>query len=167
MAESIAKLSSFGQAPVDSGAIKARAETEVPTKIPHGHPDLHSGSNVHPVPVTQDSASSGAGTEEVTLVGRNLSSNGVQVAEGGGISNLKMLAVILPNAVNEQVVSQGSWGTVQRLDQPRPWVEQKSHHGHAEGAALGNAAGVEMGHAQASTHSIVVDTRRMEVSVGS
>ena len=139
----------------------------MPAKIPHGHLDLDRCSNVHPVPVTQDSASSGAGTEEVTLVGRNLSSNGVQVAEGGGISNLKMLAVILPNAVNEQVVSQGSGRAMHGFDQPRPWVEQKSHHGHAEGAALGNAAGVEMGHAQASTHSVVVDTRRMEVSVGS
>ena len=69
VAESIAKLSSFGQAPVDSGAIKARAEAEVPTKIPHGHPDLNGGSNVHPVPVSQDSPSSRAGAEDVALAG--------------------------------------------------------------------------------------------------
>ena len=69
MAESIAKLSSSGQAPVDSGAIKARAEAEVPTKVPHGHPDLNVGSDVHPVPVTQGGPSSRAGAEEVALAG--------------------------------------------------------------------------------------------------
>ena len=77
-----------------------------------------------------------------------------------------MLAVILPNAVNEQVVSQGSWGTVQRLDQPRPWVEQKSHHGHAEGAALRDTARAKMGRSQAATHSIEINARGVEVSVG-
>ena len=69
MAERIAKLSSSGQAPVDSGAIKARAEAEVPTKIPHGHPDLNVGSDVHPVSVTQGGPSSRAGAEEVALAG--------------------------------------------------------------------------------------------------
>ena len=69
VAKSVAKLSSFGQALVDSGATKARAQTEVPSKIPHGHLDLHSGSNVYPVPVAQESTSSRAGAEEVALAG--------------------------------------------------------------------------------------------------
>ena len=104
MAQSIAKLSSSGQAPVDSGAIEAGAETEVSTKIPHGHLDLYCGSNVHPIPAPQDSTSSRAGAEKVALIGGYLGSDGVEVAECGSIGSLKVLAVILPNAVNEQVI---------------------------------------------------------------
>ena len=89
----------------------------------------------------------------------------MEEAESGSIGRLKKLAVIMPNAVNEEVVGQRSGGAVHGLHQPRPRVEQKSHHGHAEWAALGNAARVEMGHSQATTHSVVVDTRSVEVRV--
>ena len=167
MAQSIAKLGRLGQALVDSRATQARAETKVPSKVPHGHPDLHIGTDVNPIPVAQGSSSSRAGAEEVALVGRDLGTDGVEEAEGGSIGDLNVMAVIRPDAIYEKVIGQGSWRALHRFDQPRPWVEQESHHGHAEGAALGNAAGVEMGHAQATTHSIVVDTRSMEVSVGS
>ena len=69
VAKCIAKLSRLGQALVDSRATQACAKTEVTSKIPHGHLDLHSGSNVYPVPVAQESTSSRAGAEEVALAG--------------------------------------------------------------------------------------------------
>ena len=157
VAQCIAKLGRLGQSLVDSRATQARAETKVTSKVPHGHLDLHSGTDVNPIPVAQESTSSRAGAEEVALAGRDLGTDGVEEAEGGSIGGLKVLAMIRPNAVDEKVIGQGTRRALHRFDQPRPWVEQKSHHGHAEGAALGNAAGVEMGHAQAATHSIVVD----------
>ena len=51
VAQCIAKLGRLGQSLVDSRATQARAETKVPSKVPHGHLDLHSGTNVNPIPV--------------------------------------------------------------------------------------------------------------------
>ena len=69
VAESIAKFSCLGQALVDSRATQAGAKTKVTSEIPHGHLNLHSGPNVNPIPVAQESTSRRAGAEEVALAG--------------------------------------------------------------------------------------------------
>ena len=46
-----------------------------------------------------------------------------------------------------------------------PWVDEESHHGHAQRAALGNAAGVQKGFAKTSTHSVVKEARGAEVGI--
>ena len=51
------------------------------------------------------------------------------------------------------------------FDQMGPWVEEKSHHGHTQRAALGDAAGVQMGFAKTSTHSVVEEAGRVEVGI--
>ena len=69
MAKRIAKLGGIGQALVDCRTTQASTKTKVASKIPHGHLNLHSGSNVNPILVAQESTSSRAGAEEVALAG--------------------------------------------------------------------------------------------------
>ena len=69
VAKRIAKLGGLGQALVDCRATQASTKTKVASKIPHGHLNLHSGPNVNPIPVAQESTSRRAGAEEVALAG--------------------------------------------------------------------------------------------------
>ena len=86
------------------------------TKVPHGHLDLHSGTDVNPIPVAQESTSSRAGAEEVALAGRDLGTEGVEEAEGGRIGSLDVLTMIWLNAIDEKVVGQGSGRAMHRFD---------------------------------------------------
>ena len=106
VAKRVAELGGLGQALVDSRTTQAGSKTKMPSEVPHGHQDLHSGPNVNPVLVAQDSSRRGAGAEEVALAGRYLGAECVEVAEGGSISCLNAVAMIRPNAINEEVVGQ-------------------------------------------------------------
>ena len=46
-----------------------------------------------------------------------------------------------------------------------PCVEEKSLHGHAQRAVLGDAAWVQMGFAKTATHSVVEEASRVEVGI--
>ena len=79
----------------------------------------------------------------------------MEVAESGSIGCLNAVGVLWPYAVDEEVISQRAWGALHGFDHQSPRMKKESHHGHAKTAALGDAAGVEMWLAKASTHSVV------------
>ena len=89
---------------IESSAQESLSQTQADTQVPHGHEDLHFGTNVGPVSLLEEASGGTAGVEQVAFVWGDLGPQSVEIAKGGGICCLHSLGMVGPNAKNDQVV---------------------------------------------------------------
>ena len=104
--------------------------------------DLDRGIHMDPVLGAKFISSRRAGAEGVALGRGSLGTQGVQIAEGEGISSTKPSSMVKASGRNKKVISQAPRHSTQGLNTTDPRVEQEGNHHHAQWAALWDTTGV-------------------------
>ena len=100
-----------------------------------------------PVVVPELFSGTGFCAKGEALLAGDLSSNAVEVTEGGSICLLENLLVIFPDCYDHEVVCQRPGDGLKSSHLLGPWCKEETKHGHAAGASLWDAAWVVVGEA--------------------